>query len=266
MSLKIAYLGIDLLHSALRTVLQEDCRVLKLFTCATDNVTEFNTEVLETARAHRIPVSLKPVAAEDLAWLAEQGCELLLCGGYYHRLPITEAFPMVNIHPAPLPAFRGPWPMPVMLLRGERRGGVAMHKMEATFDTGDLLLEETFPLSSTATLADYMAQVEALLPGMVRRLLREMPALLANARPQGEGTYWPCPTEKDWTITPEMPAAQADTILRAFYGYECVYRAGTRAYELIGGRVLREPGAGPSFPVDGGWVCAPRVRKLNCDE
>ena len=68
-----------------------------------------------------------------------------------------------------------------------------MHKMEATFDTGDLLLEETFPLSSTATLADYMAQVEALLPGMVRRLLREMPALLANARPQGEGTYWPCP-------------------------------------------------------------------------
>lgn len=265
MSLKIAYLGIDLLQCALRAALEADSQVLKIYTCKTDNVTEFNTGILETARARGIPASLEPVTGEDLAWLAGQGCQLLLCGGYYHRLPVTEAFPMVNIHPAPLPQFRGVWPMPVMLLRGERRGGVALHKMEETFDTGDLLLEEAFPLAPDATLADYMAQVERVLPGMVQRLLRQLPDLLAGARPQGEGRYWPCPTPADWTITPETPARRADAVLRAFYGYECIYRTGERAFELIGGRVSRQPGPGPRFPVTGGWVCAPRVRELNGD-
>lgn len=262
MSLKIAYLGIDLLQCALRTALEQGCQVLKVYTCPTDNVTEFNTGVLALARDNGIPVSLERVREADLAWLAGQGCQLLLCGGYYHRLPVTGAFPMVNIHPAPLPRFRGAWPMPVMLLRGERRGGVALHKVAADFDTGDLLLEEEFPLPPDATLADYMGQVERVLPGMVRQLLRELPALLDSARPQGEGAYWPCPTEADWTITPETPASGADAILRAFFGYECLYRAGGRAFELIGGRVFPQPGPEGGFPVRGGWIRAPRVREL----
>lgn len=262
MTVKLAYLGIDLLQCALRTVLEEECRVLKLFTCKTDNVTEFNTGVLEMAEANGIPVGLEPVTQADLAWLAEQGCALLLCAGYYHRLPITDAFPMVNIHPAPLPQYRGAWPMPVMLLRGERRGGVVLHRMEETFDTGAVLLEEHFPLTAHDTLAAYMAGVEQVLPGMVRRLLRDLPGLLANARPQGEGACWPCPTEHDWTITPETSAQEADAILRAFYGYECIYRTEERRYELIGGRVLPHPGPGMCFPVRNGWVRAPRVREL----
>lgn len=265
MSLRIAYVGIDLLLCALLTALEEGCEVLRVFTCKTDNVTEFNTGVLAAAGARDIPVSLEPVGREDLARLANQGCELLLCAGYYHRLPVTDAFPMVNIHPAPLPRFRGPWPMPVMLLRGETRGGVAMHKMERTFDTGEVLLEETFPLAPNATLKSYMAQVERAVPGMVRRLLHRLPELWSAARPQGEGTYWPCPTEADWTLTPRTPAGRADAILRAFYGYECVYRANGRAFELIGGRVTDRPGPGMSFPVDGGWVAAPRVRELHAD-
>ena len=264
--MKLAYLGIDLLQCALHTVLEEDCRVLQVFTCKTDNITEFNTGVLETASAHGIPVSMAPVTERDLHRLAEQGCELLLCGGYYHRLPVTGAFPMVNIHPAPLPRYRGAWPMPLMLLRGERRGSVVLHKMEADFDTGDILLQQEFPLAADATLADYMAQVEQVLPGLVRRLLRQLPTLLDNASPQGEGVCQPCPTERDWTITPETTAQQADAILRAFYGYECIYQAGERRYELIGGRVFPCPGAGDSFPVQGGWVRAPRVRELKHDD
>lgn len=262
MSLKIAYLGIDLLEGALRAALEQGCRVLKVYTCRTDNVTEFNTGVQALARANGIPVGLGRVSGEELARLAGQGCGLLLCGGYYHRLPVTGAFPMVNIHPAPLPEYRGAWPMPAMLLRGERRGCVTFHRISEDFDAGDVLLEEGFPLAPEATLYDYMARVQGLLPGMVSRLLRELPALLEGARPQGEGRCLPCPTEADWTITPDMPAARADAVLRAFYGYECLYRAGGRAYELIGGRVYPEPGPEPRFPVLGGWIRAPRAREL----
>lgn len=258
--MKIAYLGIDLLHCALDAVLAEGCEVLRLFSCETDNVTEFNTAVLSTARDRGIPATLAPITKTDLAQLAAQGCQLLLCAGYYHRVPVTDRFPMVNIHPAPLPRFRGAWPMPHMLLQGEAEGGVVLHKMARDFDAGDILLDASFPLSPADTLADYMAKTEAAVPGLVSRLIRELPRLLAAARPQVEGTYWPCPTEADWTVTPEMPVETADRVLRAFYGYECVYRSGNRRFELIGGRAL--PGAESPFPVRGGAILAKSVREL----
>lgn len=262
---RIAYVGIDLLTSALKTILEEGCQVLKLYTCPTDNRTEFNVEVQRIAAARGIPVSVGRVTPQDLEELAGQGCELLICAGYYYRLPVTNAFPMVNIHPAPLPAFRGSWPMPVMLLRGERQGGVALHRMETSFDTGEILLQQGFPLEPEETLAGYMDRVEQILPGMVRQLVHQLPQLLENARPQGEGAYWPCPTEQDWTVRPDMPAARADAILRAFYGYECIYQQGARRFELIGGRVFPQPETDCAFPVQGGWIRALQVRELMPD-
>ena len=53
--MKTAYLGIDLLKPVLDALLGEGCRVLKLFTCPVDNVTETNTAVIGTARERRIP-------------------------------------------------------------------------------------------------------------------------------------------------------------------------------------------------------------------
>ena len=97
---------------------------------------------------------------------------------------------------------------------------------------------------------------------MVHELVNDLPQVLANARPQGAGEYWPLPTEKDWTVTPDMDAAQADLILRAFYGYECVYRDGEHRTELIEGRVVPGGPAGQPFPVRGGYITAPQVRTL----
>ena len=113
--------------------------------------------------------------------MRQAGCELLLCAGYYYRVPVTDAFPMVNFHPSPLPVGRGAWPMP---------------------------------------------------------------------------------TESDWTVTPQMDVAQADRVLRAFYGYECVYRTERGRTELIGGRAVPGDSAGRPFPVRGGYIRAERSREL----
>lgn len=258
--MKIAYLGIDLLGPVLDALLGEGCRVLKLFTCPVDNVTETNTAVLETARGRGIPHTLERVAPADLDWLASQGCGLLVCAGYYYRAPITDAFPMVNFHPTPLPVGRGSWPMPRLILEGAEFGGVTAHKMAADFDTGDILLRERFPLDRREDHRTYMEKVYERIPAMVHALVNQLPQVLAGAQPQGAGEYWPVPTERDWTVTPDMDAAQADRVLRAFYGYECVYRDGTDKTELIGGRMV--PGPGP-FPVGDGHIEADRIRRLN---
>lgn len=256
----VAYLGIDLLKPALDALLDEGCRVVKLFTCPVDNVTETNTAVIGAARARGIPYTLERITAADLEALAGQGCGLLVCAGYYYRAPVTGAFPMVNFHPTLLPVGRGSWPMPRLILEGAREGGVTAHRMAEQFDTGDILLQERFPLDGGEDHRSYMEKVWEKLPAMVHALVNRLPQVLAGARPQGEGEYWPLPTQADWTVTPDMDAAQADRILRAFYGYECVYRdAGGRETELIGGRLV--PGNGP-FPVGGGHIRAERIRPL----
>lgn len=260
--MKTAYLGIDLLKPVLDALLREDCQILKLFTCPVDNVTEFNTAVIHAAQARGIPHTLERITAADLEELATQGCELLVCAGYYYRAPITDAFPMVNFHPTPLPLGRGSWPMPRLILEGAACGGVTAHRMAADFDTGDILLRERFPLDPREDHQTYMEKVYEKAPSMVRRLVRSLPEVLEASQPQGEGEYWPLPTEADWTVTPDMDAARADLILRAFYGYECVYRDGAHKTELTGGRVVLGNPAGRPFPVKGGYVTADRVRPL----
>ncbi len=260
--MKIAYLGIDLLKPVLDALLREGCQVLKLFTCPVDNVTEFNTAVLRTAQEHGMPCTLDRITASDMDELAEQGCKLLVCAGYYYRAPVTDAFPMVNFHPTPLPIGRGSWPMPRLILEGAEFGGVTAHKMAAEFDTGEILLREKFPLDRREDHQTYMEKVYERVPGMVRALVNDLPQVLASALPQGAGEYWLLPTEGDWTVTPDMDAARADRILRAFYGYECVYRDGERRTELIGGRLVPGDPLGKPFPVRGGYIMADRVREL----
>ena len=260
--MKIAYLGIDLLKPVLDALLDEGCGVLKLFTCPVDNVTETNTAVIRAAEERGIPYTLERITAGDLDALAGAGCELLVCAGYYYRVPVTDAFPMVNFHPTPLPVGRGSWPMPRLILEGAELGGVTAHKMAADFDTGDILLRETFQLTEREDHQTYMEKVYEKIPAMVCRLVNDPSGVLAHARPQGAGEYWPLPREEDWTVTPDMDAARADLILRAFYGYECVYRDGGRRTELIGGRVVPGGAAGKPFPVRGGYITADRVRTL----
>ena len=261
--MKIAYLGIDLLKPVLDALLAEGCQVLKLFTCPVDNVTETNTAVIQTAEERGIPYTLDRITAADLQALAGAGCELLVCAGYYYRAPITDAFPMVNFHPTPLPVGRGSWPMPRLILEGAQFGGITAHKMAAEFDTGDILLRERFPLSGREDHQTYMEKAYERVPAMVHALVHDLPHILAEARPQGTGEYWPLPTEADWTVTPDMDAARADRVLRAFYGYECVYRDGERKTELVGGRVIPGDPAGQPFPVRGGHLTADQVRTLS---
>lgn len=261
--MKIAYLGIDLLREALETALEENCEIIRLFSCRTDNVTEFNTEVLRLAEQAGIPHTLERITRQDLDALAAQGCELLLCAGYYYRVPVTDAFPMINLHPAPLPRYRGAWPMPVTLLRGEREGGICLHKMGADFDTGDIVLQRSFPLEREDTLADYMHKAKRLIAPMVRELLRNLPALLAQARPQEAGAYVPCPRRADWTVNSRMRVAAADAVLRAFYGYECIYETPSHSYEMIGARAISPGHPGAKYPLRDGEIVAGQARLLH---
>lgn len=253
--MKIAYIGIDLFYDALLTLDSLGCQVMEVFTCEVDNKTEFNEKVLNFAKEKNIPFYLKRITKEDIARLLKNGCKAAFCGGYYFKIPFDTNLPIVNIHPSLLPVGRGPWPMAQAILWKKKKSGVTLHKIAEGFDEGDIILQKEFLIDKDETHKTFMEKANGVLPPMIEALIADFDNLYQNAVPQKGGEYWETPTEKDFTVTKDMSVSEADLILRAFYGYECIYDSGREKRAIIGGRAVK--GRKPEdckYPLDDGYI------------
>jgi methionyl-tRNA formyltransferase len=97
----------------------------------------------------------------------------------------------LNFHPAPLPDLRGLGGYNVAILEGMREWGVSCHFADESFDTGDLVEVERFPMepdSATAFSLDLESQERLL--GLFQRVMRVAIAGDDLPRsPQGPGRY-----------------------------------------------------------------------------
>ncbi len=253
--MKIAYIGIDLFYPALEALEALDCEILEIFTCDTDNITEFNAEITDFADKRNIPCKTSRITRDDIARLLKNGCEMAVCGGYYFKIPADTALPIVNIHPSLLPVGRGSWPMALSILQGDKKSGVTIHKIAEGFDTGDILLQEEFEIAADETHKTFMEKANRLLPEMLKELIQNFGSLWQNAVPQGEGEYWQMPDESQYTITPNMTVEKADLVLRAFYGYECIYDKSGEKTVIVGGRAVKcDKMSGEEFPLVDGYI------------
>ena len=85
-------------------------------------------------------------AARDTAiadWFAGLGVELVVCAGYMHLLEpsFLARFPgrVVNVHPAPLPAFPGAHPLEDVLAAGANEAAATVHYVDEGVDTGAVI-------------------------------------------------------------------------------------------------------------------------------
>lgn len=146
--MKIAYFGYDALCDCLFALERAGCEIAEIFTCPTDNRFEFNHKIMEYARRKQIPCCAAPVRSEDLLRLSRIGCRAAFCAGYFYKIPVSEgSLPIVNVHPSLLPEGRGAWPVPVQILRQMDHGGVTLHKVAASWDRGDILLQKSFSIA-----------------------------------------------------------------------------------------------------------------------
>ncbi len=257
--MKFAYIGIDLFLPALQALLAEGCELVELFTCETDDLTEFHDGVTALAKAQNAPYTTKRITRQDFERLLQKGCHVVICAGYYYKIPVFSQIPTVNIHPSLLPYGRGGWPMPLDILNHRKTSGVTIHKIAEGFDTGDILLQRAFNLDENETLETFMDKVYALLPGMLHELVNHFDLLYREAVPQGDGVYLPMPEKEMYTVTPDTPFDKAELIFRAFYGYDCYYKTKDAEYRLIRAKAVRsvqESKGLACFPVRNGFaVC-----------
>lgn len=219
--MKIAYLGFDLLYPCLEALENAGCFVMEVFTCDTDNKYEFNIRTKAFAEKRNIPCHINRITLDDIHRLKKEGCEAIFCAAYYHKVPIDHSLPIVNVHPAMLPVGRGPWPMPVTILRGLPKSGVTLHKMENELDAGDILAQEEFdvlPCDNLETMTEKICEIGARL---CTQTVNNFDTYWKEAKPQGEYEYWSEPEKEEYTITPDTTPEKADRILRAFFEFEC---------------------------------------------
>jgi methionyl-tRNA formyltransferase len=104
------------------------------------------------ARERRIPVIF--ATASNASTVAEQLRTVrpdLICVAIFPQLIPPEIIALaplgaINVHPSLLPRHRGPLPLFWTYHADDRAAGITVHHINETFDAGDIILQEDFPL------------------------------------------------------------------------------------------------------------------------
>jgi len=136
------------------------CLSLSAISCIADDV-----QVI----AHRGASAEAPehtFAAWDLALareIARHAPDLVVCAGFMRILgrPVLEAFPVVNTHPALLPAFPGAHAVRDALAYGVKVTGVTVHLVDEGVDTGPVVAQAAVAVETGDTEQDLHARIQA---------------------------------------------------------------------------------------------------------
>jgi phosphoribosylglycinamide formyltransferase-1 len=111
-------------------------------------------------------------------WLQGHGVELVVCAGYMHLLePIfLERFPdrVVNVHPAPLPAYPGAHPLEDLLAAGASEAAATIHYVDEGVDTGPVIASQAIPVREDDTVESLRERVHEVEHRLLVRVVREL--------------------------------------------------------------------------------------------
>ena len=230
--MKFAFAGIDFLGGVFEALIEAGWSPIKLFTRPCDGLYDFNETVVAQARARRVPIQLSRSRPEDIDALCQAHGRnwALVVAGYPWLIKgwRGKAAYALNIHPAPLPIGRGPYPLFRAILESYESWGVTAHVLaESGFDEGDILAQDLFALDGTETHEVLLARCQM----AARRLAsgpigRDIAARWRKAEPQGDGSYWPRATDADRTLDFGQEVAAILRRVRAFGAVEAIARLG----------------------------------------
>jgi len=172
------------------------------------------------AQAARARIPVRPIAdpAGLAALCSEARPETLLCACFPLLLPAALlAWPRdgcFNLHPAPLPAYRGPSPLFWQLRAGANSGEICLHRMVARVDAGAVVRRARIGFPRGARV------------GEINRNLAAQGARLAIAKLRGE--------RASETAQDEATASRQGWPRRRDFVFDTSWRA-ARAYRFVRG-------------------------------
>jgi methionyl-tRNA formyltransferase len=111
---------------------------------------------LAYCRQHGVKHVEAPKADERvMEALVAHKSDIIVSCWYAKILPVEmlDVAPLggINVHPGKLPLYKGRWPTPWYILNGDSTYGIAVHKMVAEVDAGDVYVQREFPIPPRMT-------------------------------------------------------------------------------------------------------------------
>lgn len=182
--------------------------------------------ILDLAWQHAIPAFAVSQLRHPATLATLAGCrpDLIVVACFPRRLPpaLLALAPLggVNLHPALLPAGRGPNPRFWTFRHGLARSGVTIHQLTDSLDAGPILAQTAFDVPDGMTGDEFDTRAATLGGRLLIETARALADGTARATPQDErcARYDPWPTDADYLVTPDQPARWVYNFVRGVAG------------------------------------------------
>ena len=116
------------------------------------------------AEQRKIPVFTPQTLKKDDVWMKIPLVDIAIVCAYGKILPsfFLDRFHAVNIHASLLPKWRGAAPIQRSLLAGDKETGVTLQKVAQKMDTGDIIHQLAFPVSSDMDAIEVLHKIKSL--------------------------------------------------------------------------------------------------------
>ncbi|MCA9861383.1 MAG: methionyl-tRNA formyltransferase [Thermomicrobiales bacterium] len=204
------------------------------------------------ARGHGVPIykpdSLRSAGARQP--LVDAAADLFVVAAFglifRQRTLDIPRFGALNIHPSPLPRYRGASPIMAAVLEGDQQTGVCLMAMDTGIDTGDVVSFEPVVVAqddTTESLGARLADVAA------TQLVRDAPRWVSGelrAMPQvGAASLTRTLTKADGQIDWTRPAAELERHVRAMWPWPRAWTTvDDTTLQVIEARVTSEDASG----------------------
>ena len=143
-------------------------------------------------------------------FLRKEEIELVIVQTFPYKIPASSLrMPNIgfyNVHPGPLPHYRGPDPVFWVLKNKEQAGAITLHKMEEEYDTGAIVLCESISIHPTDTYGILNSHLAHAAPELISKFLELLASpvhLPLREQSTSEASYQQKPTVEslmiDWT-------------------------------------------------------------------
>lgn len=151
----------------------------------------------------------KPDVIVTLAWPKKFNSDLL-------ALPSLGC---INCHPSILPAYRGLYPISAAILANEKETGITFHVMTEEYDTGDILLQKTLPITPVETGLTLMDKCGKIATDSLTELLDGLSSGSLHPLPQNNSRASKAPklTQEDTIINWSLSAKEIEQQARALW-------------------------------------------------
>lgn len=195
--------------------------------------------VKQAALALQLPLFQPAVLSQEvISSIRAQNFDLLVVFAYgkIFKTEFLELFPAgaINVHPSALPRYRGPSPLNAAILAGDSSYGISIQKIAAKMDSGDLLLQRSYPLSSTASAATLAATVAQQVPELLGEVLANWQHLQPQPQDDSQASYCKLLRSADGQFNWTLSAIELERQLRAYQPWP-----GSFSFLPIGGKLQR---------------------------